>query len=77
MLLRISRKLFASEDGVTAIEYGMIAMAIGLSAIVAIQLTGTTLKSLLENSAAQMNTVGGTSDGGGDGGDGETVVDGI
>jgi len=45
-MFRIIRKLTKSEEGATAIEYGLIAALIAVAAIAAFSLVGTNLSSL-------------------------------
>jgi len=47
-------KLIKSEDGATAIEYGLIAALIAVAAIAAFQLVGTNLSSTFHNIATQL-----------------------
>jgi pilus assembly protein Flp/PilA len=47
-------KLWKSEDGATAIEYGLIAALIAVAAIVAFQLVGTNLSNTFHNIATQL-----------------------
>jgi len=48
------KKLWKSEDGATAIEYGLIAALIAVAAISAFQLVGTNLSSTFHNIATQL-----------------------
>jgi pilus assembly protein Flp/PilA len=45
-------KLFWNEDGATAIEYGLIAALIAVTAIVAFQLVGTSLSDVFATAAS-------------------------
>ena len=47
-------KLWKSEDGATAIEYGLIAALIAVAAIAAMQLVGTNLTSVFNNVASDL-----------------------
>jgi pilus assembly protein Flp/PilA len=47
-------KLWKSEDGATAIEYGLIAALIAVAAIAAFQLVGTNLTSVFNNVASDL-----------------------
>ena len=47
-------KLWKSEDGATAIEYGLIAALIAVAAIAAFQLVGTNLTSVFDNVASDL-----------------------
>ncbi len=47
-------KLWKSEDGATAIEYGLIAALIAVAAITAFQLVGTNLSSTFHGVATQI-----------------------
>ena len=47
-------KLWKSEDGATAIEYGLIAALIAVAAISAMQLVGTSLTSTFNNIASKL-----------------------
>lgn len=47
-----------SEDGVTAIEYGLIAALIALAIIAAVTLVGTNLDLLFDRIAACLTTTG-------------------
>jgi pilus assembly protein Flp/PilA len=46
--------LWKSEDGATAIEYGLIAALIAVAAIAAMQLVGTDLTSVFNNVASDL-----------------------
>lgn len=46
--------LMRSEDGATAIEYGLIAALIAVAAIAAFQLVGTNLSKTFSNVATQL-----------------------
>ena len=46
--------LMKSEDGATAIEYGLIAALIAVAAIAAFQLVGTNLSKTFSNVATQL-----------------------
>ncbi len=50
----ILEKLLKSDDGATAIEYGLIAALIAVAAIAAFQLVGTNLSSTFHNVATQL-----------------------
>jgi pilus assembly protein Flp/PilA len=47
-------KLWNSEDGATAIEYGLIAALIAVAAIAAFQLVGTNLTSVFDSVASDL-----------------------
>ena len=47
-------QLWKSEDGATAIEYGLIAALIAVAAIVAFQLVGTNLSNTFHGIATQL-----------------------
>jgi pilus assembly protein Flp/PilA len=47
-------KLCKSEDGATAIEYGLIAALIAVAAIAAFQLVGTSLTSVFNGVASDL-----------------------
>ena len=47
-------KLWKSEDGATAIEYGLIAALIAVAAIAAFQLVGTNLTSVFNDVASDL-----------------------
>jgi len=47
-------KLWKSEDGATAIEYGLIVALISIAAISAMQLVGTSLTSTFNNVASKL-----------------------
>jgi len=47
-------KLWKSEEGATAIEYGLIAALIAVAAIAAMQLVGTNLTSVFNNVASDL-----------------------
>jgi pilus assembly protein Flp/PilA len=47
-------KLCKSEDGATAIEYGLIAALISVASISAMQLVGTSLTSTFNNVASKL-----------------------
>jgi pilus assembly protein Flp/PilA len=47
-------KLWKSEDGATAIEYGLIAALIAVAAISAFQLVGTSLTSVFNDTASKL-----------------------
>ncbi len=53
MLRRLTR-LFRTEDGATAIEYGLIAALISVAAIAAFQLVGTNLSSMFNTIAGDL-----------------------
>ena len=53
MLTALAR-LLNSDDGATAIEYGLIAALIAVAAIAAFQLVGTNLSSTFHNIATQL-----------------------
>ena len=53
--MRVSiRKLLGSEDGATAIEYGLIAALIAVAAITAMQGLGSSLNSTFTNVSTAM-----------------------
>jgi len=47
-------KLWNTEDGATAIEYGLIAALIAVAAIAAMQQIGTSLASTFNNTASKL-----------------------
>jgi pilus assembly protein Flp/PilA len=47
-------KLWRSEDGATAIEYGLIAALIAVAAIVAFQMVGSSLNTTFLNVASKL-----------------------
>ena len=47
-------KLWKSEDGATAIEYGLIAALIAVAAISAMQLVGSSLTATFNNIASKL-----------------------
>jgi pilus assembly protein Flp/PilA len=49
-----TRRPFKSEEGVTAIEYGLIAALIAVAAIAAFQLVGTNLSSIFGTVATDL-----------------------
>jgi pilus assembly protein Flp/PilA len=49
-------KAAASEDGVTAIEYGLIAALIAVAIIVALQLVGTNMSTMYNSVAGNLHT---------------------
>ena len=53
-MLSVLSKLWKSEDGATAIEYGLIAALIAVAAIAAFQLVGTNLTSVFDNVASDL-----------------------
>ena len=53
-MLTLIRKLVHSEDGATAIEYGLIAALIAVAAITAMQGLGTSLNSTFTNVSTAM-----------------------
>lgn len=53
------------EDGVTAIEYGLIAALIAVVIIGALQATGTSLQGIFNKISGELNTAVGTGGGGG------------
>jgi pilus assembly protein Flp/PilA len=54
--LKNVRRLFADKKGVTAIEYGLIAGAIGVAIIVAVTTVGTDLNTLFGTVGTKLNT---------------------
>jgi pilus assembly protein Flp/PilA len=54
-------KFFRDEEGVTAIEYGLIAALIALVIIIAVALTGVGLSSTFDNVATHLQSVSGGS----------------
>ncbi|MDR3415970.1 MAG: Flp family type IVb pilin [Nevskia sp.] len=57
MSLRNIRALMRKQDGVTAIEYGLIAALIAVAIITAVTLTGTDLSALFDTIAGTISTV--------------------
>ena len=53
-LLMGIKRFVKDEEGVTAIEYGLIAALIAVAAIAAFQLVGTNLSSTFHNIATQL-----------------------
>lgn len=49
------KRFFKEEEGVTAIEYGLIAAGIALAIIVAVQLVGTNLSGLFNRVAGELD----------------------
>jgi pilus assembly protein Flp/PilA len=49
-------RFFKEEDGVTAIEYGLIASLIALAVIAAVSLVGTRLNTVFTNVATTLGT---------------------
>ena len=47
-IARFSAEMARDDDGVTAIEYGLLAALIAVACIVAFQATGTSLRTLYE-----------------------------
>ena len=47
-IARFAARMVREDDGVTAIEYGLLAALIAVTCIVAFQATGTSLKALYE-----------------------------
>ena len=54
-MLTFIRKLVRSEDGATAIEYGLIAALIAVAAITAMQGLGTSLNQTFTNASTAMS----------------------
>ena len=52
-----ARRPFKSEDGVTAIEYGLIAALIAVAIITAVTLVGTNLNTMFNNVAGKLTTL--------------------
>lgn len=73
MFGRTARNLFAAQDGVTAIEYGLIAALVSVAVVVSIQLTGTGVQAVFEGPVAMMDQANYDGGGGGDGGGGDGV----
>jgi pilus assembly protein Flp/PilA len=48
------KRILGSEDGATAIEYGLIAALIAVAAIAAMQLVGTSLTSVFNGVASDL-----------------------
>ncbi len=53
-LIKLFQGLARDEDGVTAIEYGLIAALIAVVIVVAVRLVGTNLNTLFESVAAAL-----------------------
>jgi pilus assembly protein Flp/PilA len=51
-----ARRPWKSEDGVTAIEYGLIAALIAVAIIAAVTTVGTNLKAVFNGVSAQLHT---------------------
>ena len=51
-----TRRPFKSEDGVTAIEYGLIAALIAVAVITAVALVGTNLGLIFTNISGKLTT---------------------
>jgi len=47
-IARLTARMVRDDDGVTAIEYGLLAALIAVTCIVAFQATGTSLRALYE-----------------------------
>ena len=47
-IARLTARMVRDDDGVTAIEYGLLAALIAVACIVAFQATGTSLRALYE-----------------------------
>jgi pilus assembly protein Flp/PilA len=50
------KRFFKEDEGVTAIEYGLIAALIALAIIVAVALVGTNLNTLFSNVATHLGS---------------------
>ena len=78
MIARTLRKLLKADDGVTAIEYGLITALVAVVILTQIGLVGTALENMFTGPAAAMDQAniptvvdgGNGGDGGGGGGDG-------
>lgn len=64
-LLNASRRFLHDEEGVTAIEYGLIAALIAVVIITAVTLTGTNLRAVFTAVAAALSAALGGGGGGG------------
>lgn len=56
--LNASRRFLRDEEGVTAIEYGLIAALIAVAIIVATRLVGTNLSALFDRIATCLSAAG-------------------
>ena len=61
---------FKDEDGVTAIEYGLIAALIAVTIIAVLKLVGNGLNTIFGKVESELNSAGGGDGGGGTGGGG-------
>ncbi len=57
MFRAITRKLIKAEEGVTAVEYGLISALFGIVALTEVALAGTALQAMFQGPAAAMDTV--------------------
>ena len=57
MIMKIYRSLIRAEEGVTAIEYGLIAAMVGVVIIVSINSLGSVLTITFQESASVMDPV--------------------
>lgn len=55
-LMSEAKKFLQDEQGVTAIEYGLIAALIAVAIIAAVQLTGTNLSAVFNYIAGKLTT---------------------
>ena len=55
MIARTLRKLLKADDGVTAIEYGLITALVAVVVVTQVGLVGTALQNMFEGPAAAMD----------------------
>jgi len=63
-MIRMMKQFWKDEEGVTAIEYGLIAALIALVIIVGVQAAGTNLAALFQEVADQLSNLPGEGGGG-------------
>ena len=82
MIARTLKKFSRSDDGNTAVEYGLFTALIAVTIIVQVGLMGEALEAIFEGPVAAMDManvvveVDGGDGGGGDGGGGDGPIDG-
>lgn len=57
MVRAIFRKLIKADEGVTAVEYGLIGALFGIVALTEVALAGTALQAMFQGPAAAMDPV--------------------
>ncbi len=57
MFRAITRKLIKAEEGVTAVEYGLISALFGIVALTEVALAGAALEAMFQGPAAAMDPV--------------------